>query len=98
MSALIAMLIEILGPLLADLLKQLFEKWFNRAAARMPPGFTDTKEGQIAVMKEARRMLPFFAFFRKATLGRAIALAEKGTATDEEKDELYGMAQAADNE
>lgn len=99
MSGIWLILGPIIGKALEQILQMIFDKWFKKAEARSPGADVSTKAGAIEVMERAYQMLPFLAFFRKATLRRTIALAKKDEPpTPDELDELEGMALAADNE
>jgi len=79
-TSLIAVLLELFGPLLADWLKGCTEERLANAAAELPPADTYGSEGEAATALFDRAIadLPRLAFVRRAALRRAKAVAVQG--------------------
>lgn len=95
-------LISMFGPALADLIKQLLDKWFARAAARLPAptvAGADVTAQQLVLIDATLKVLPFVAFGRRALLKRMRALVVAGgTPSADDVDEVTGLAVMADQE
>jgi hypothetical protein len=76
----IATVLELLGPVLQDLLKNCMEDQLNDAAADLPAAETYGSDGLAAeaLFEKAIANLPFWARFRKRALRRAKAVAVQG--------------------
>lgn len=97
----IAALIAALGPVIADFLKQLLDKWLNKAAATLPVAavFGNEKEQRAVLFDRAIEMQPWWAKGRKALLRRAKALSLKdGPPSEDEASELMALGMDADTE
>jgi len=79
-TSLIAVLLELFGPLLADWLKGCTEERLANAAAELPPADTYGSEGEAAAALFDRAIsdLPRLAFVRRAALRKAKAVAVQG--------------------
>src|SRR5688572_7416325 len=76
----VASILELLGPIIQDLLKNCMEDQLNDAAADLPAVETYDSEGQAAeaLFNQAIANLPFWARFRKRAMRRAKAVAVEG--------------------
>lgn len=72
MAAIIASLLSIFGPVLADWLKKCLEERLNDAAAGLPPAASFATEGAAveALFDAAIDNLPRWAFIRRRSLER----------------------------
>ena len=79
-ASLIAVLLELFGPLLADWLKGCTEERLANAAAALPPADTYGSEGEAAAALFDRAIadLPRLAFVRRAALRKAKQVAVQG--------------------
>lgn len=71
-AAVIALIIDLVGPYLMEWLKQLLERWLSRAAADLPAPATGADV--VGLFDTAIARLPRFAFARRALL-RAVKRA-----------------------
>lgn len=80
-ASLIAVILEVLGPILADWLKECSKEKLDEAAGRLPEPGTYANEGAAtaALFDEAIRGLPRLAFIRRSALRRAKAAMVDGT-------------------
>ena len=81
-ATIIATILELLGPILQDLLKSCMEDQLNDAAGELPAAETYGSDGLAAeaLFNQAIANLPFWARFRKRALRRAKAVAVQGNA------------------
>jgi dihydrodipicolinate synthase/N-acetylneuraminate lyase len=108
-SVLIAALVEVLGPLVADWLKSCGEDRAKRAAERLPAfeSFASEDAARDALFDEVIADLPRLAFARRGLLRRLKATAAKAGVTSagaarpldpEDAADLADLAAAADQE
>ena len=98
---LIAVLLELFGPVLVELLKSLLDKWLKRAADQMPAAvvFGDDKAAKLALLDKTYDILPRFAFGRRALVLRMKAAVKRGgKPTPDDLAELQNALAAADSE
>lgn len=78
-AVIIGLILQILGPILQDILKKLLERWLSRAAESVPlPTGEEDLSGRLDdLFNAAIRAQPYFRFGRRALLRTAkrIALA-----------------------
>lgn len=75
-SAIIAALLQLFGPVLVDLLKQLLDKWLNKAAESLPPPDPKDPGAVTALFDAAIDRAPRFAFVRRGFLRSCKRAAE----------------------
>ena len=73
-AAVIAALLQVLGPVIADFLKQLLDKWLSRAAESLPAPEGPGHVGRL--FDAAIERTPRFAFARRNLLRVARRVAE----------------------
>lgn len=105
-AAVIAMIIELVGPYLMEWLKQLLERWLSRAAADLPAPATGGDV--VGLFDAAIDRLPRLAFARRALLRAVKRVAEPraaallagtvGGLTISEMDDLKDAAGAVEAE
>lgn len=62
-------LLQLFGPLLVELLRKLFDKWFSKAAESEGVGaLSETKESQLALIDETLKIMPRWRPVRRALL------------------------------
>lgn len=100
MSALWAALVELFGPMLVELLKNLLDKWFAKAAAKFAPGTTfNNRESQLRLVDTTLELVPWFRPRIRAALREMRAGLEKGgTASAEEAARLLAAVGDASDE
>ena len=86
-AAVIAALLQVLGPVIADFLKQLLDKWLSRAAETLPAPAGPADVGRL--FDAAIERTPRFAFARRSLLRAAKRVAESRAA------EVFATAGAA---
>lgn len=98
-AAIIAVILEIFGPLLAEWLQKWLDSLLNKAASRLPAASSFATEDMArgALFDEAIRSLPRFAFARRAMLRRMKA-SGLGSLTVNEEAEFRDLSAAAENE
>jgi hypothetical protein len=81
-AAIIAALIRVLGPVLADWLEGCTKERLENAAAKLPAADTFASEGEAAaaVFDRAIKDLPRWAKWRRKALARAKEVAVQGSA------------------
>lgn len=91
MSPVILILVQLFGPLFVEFIRKLLEKWFNKAAKRLPPGdrfgeATD-RDAQLALLGETLKILPAAALLRK----RIVRLMMKVVKAEMPQDQAAGL-------
>lgn len=98
-AAIIAAIMQVFGPLLAEWLQKWLDSLLNKSAARLPTlsSFNTAEAAKGALLDEAISSLPRLAFARRAMLRRMKSMSVN-SASDEDVAELRDIAAAAENE
>ena len=95
-GAAIITLLQIFGPFVADLLKQLLDRWLNKAAALLPePGtFGSDAERDVALLEKTLEIMPRWMVLRRRAVERMLPVAKSRVLDPETAGELAELGVA----